>query len=421
MNVPAPAGTFFFVHLSHAVRSFAASMSWRAAIVGCVGLLACSSPETPPTPDRASDQASDPGPPAVPSPVQVPVPSDIPTATPIPSTPAPRGPLELAFVGDIILGKYVLHDYASLVVPGEDPFAAVAGLLQADIAVANLETPLMHIRPERSPIYIGSRFGADKQAARALVGRFTALGIANNHAHDLLTAGLQQTPEVLRELGLVPVGAAQAAGDPVQVVTLVKDGWRVALVAAATWTNRPPAPGDPSLPIYRTGQLSRRLLPAIATARAEHDLVLVLLHWGQEYTDGPDHHQRIAARRLIDGGADLVIGHHPHVLHGLERHADGLIAYSLGNFLFANTDERSRHSGVLRVRYRPGERCPERASLHPVWLGEAPGYAPAPAPAPHAAQIRKRIQLLSKRLRTPLLIDDEALVVRDWPCRAAIE
>lgn len=398
-------------------------MSWRAAIVGCLGLLACQSPEHPP--ERRPEPPVPPDIPAPPVPSDSPIPP-VPPDIPAPEPPAPsdrpappRGPLELAFVGDIILGKYRLHDYASLVEPGVDPFAAVAELLRADIGVANLETPLMHTRPAQSPIYIGSRFGADKQAARALVGRFKVLGVANNHAHDLLTAGLEQTPEVLRELGLVPVGAAQATGDPVQVVTLEQDGWRIALLAAATWTNRPPEPGDPALPVHRTGQLPRRLLPAIAAARPTHDLVLVLVHWGQEYTDGPDHAQRLAARRLIDGGADLVIGHHPHVLHGLERRGDGLIAYSLGNFLFANTDERSRDSGVLRVRYAPDQRCPERASFHPVRLGDPPTYTPAPAPAPHAAQIRERMRLLSKRLRTPLHVDDEALVLRDWPCSAS--
>ena len=384
-------------------------MSWRAAIVGCVGLLACQSPEQPPPPGPAE-------PPPAPVPSNIPEPPPEPVSSDIQEPPSPRGPLELAFVGDIILGKYRLHDYAALVEPGVDPFAAVAGLLRADLTVANLETPLMHTRPAQSPIYIGSRFGADKQAARALVGRFQVLGIANNHAYDLLTAGLEQTPEVLRELGLVPVGAAQKTGDPVQVVTVEQDGWRVALLASATWTNRPPEPGDPTLPVIRTGLLPRRLLPAIAAARPDHDLVVVLLHWGQEYTDEPDHAQRLAARRLIDGGADLVIGHHPHVLHGLERRGDGLIAYSLGNFLFANTDERSRDSGVLRIRYQPGQRCPERASFHPVRLGEPPTFTPTPAPAPHAAQIRERMQQLGKRLRSPLHLDDEALVLQGWPC-----
>ena len=330
-----------------------------------------------------------------------------------------KGPLELAFVGDIILGKYKLREYAPLFAPGEDPFAGVAQLLKADVAIANLETPLMHTRPDRSPIYIGSRFGADKAAARALVGTFSAVSVANNHMLDLLTAGLKETPEVLRELGISPVGAAAATGDPVAVVTLERAGWKLALLSATTWTNRPPAPGDPALPVYRTSELRRKLQPAISAARADHDLVIVLLHWGQEYTDGPDSAMRNTAQKLLENGADLVVGHHPHVLHGLEHHAQGLAAYSLGNFLFANTDERSRLSGVVRVRYQPGTRCPERASFHPVWLGEGPGYRPSAATGDEAKQIRDRVASLSKKLKTPLTADGEALVVETLRCDPA--
>ncbi len=406
----------------------------RAALVSLVAAAgACSGPASAVLPPpRVSSQAPAPAaPPAHPDPP--PGPSDLSpqtaTADLSPETaapadlsqepakrPAPTTPLELVFVGDIILGKYRLDAYAPLFAADADPFAAVADLLKADAAIANLETPLMHTRPERSPIYIGSRFGADKQAARALVGRFAALGVANNHALDLLTAGPEQTPAVLRELGLTPVGEARKTGDVVQVATLERGGWRVALLAATTWLNRSPAPGDPALAVFKTGEMPRRLLPAVRSARATHDLVVVLLHWGQEYSEGPDHAQKTAARRLLAGGADLVVGHHPHVLQGLERHEHGLIAYSLGNFLFANTDERSRESGVLRVRYLPGQRCPERASFHPVWLGEAPSFAPAPAPAAQAKEITKHMQARSKQLRTPLTRDGDALVLSGWSC-----
>ncbi len=381
-------------------------------------LLACSSPvHTQPrvnahaTPTPAAPRAPAPDPSDLSPAPAPPAPSDL-----SPGPAGPTAPLELAFVGDIILGKYRLDAYAPLFAPGDDPFAAVADLLRADAAIANLETPLMHTRPERSPIYIGSRFGADKTAARALVDHFAALGVANNHALDLLTPGLRETPEVLRELGLVAVGEARATGDPVQVATLERAGWRIALLAATTWTNRSFAPGDPALAVYRTGALPRRLLPAVTAARADHDLVVVLLHWGQEYSEGPDHAQKTVARKLIAGGADLVVGHHPHVLQGLERHDTGLVAYSLGNFLFANTDERSRRSGVLRVRYVPGKRCPERASFHPVWLGEAPGFAPAPATGPQAKEIRQRMQAQSEKLRTALTVEGDALVLASWPC-----
>ena len=395
-------------------------MPARSMLPGAMllSLTACSSPASAVQPPPRVD-------PQVPAPAPAPVVAAAAAIKPAPSdmSPAPapapiKGPLELAFVGDIILGKYKLREYAPLFAPGEDPFAGVAELLKVDVAIANLETPLMHTRPERSPIYIGSRFGADKPAARALVLYFAALGVANNHALDLLGDGLRQTPEVLRELDLIPVGEARATGDPVQVVTLERHGWRVALLAATTWTNRGFAPGDPALAVHRTGDLPRALLPAIIAARRDHDLVIVLLHWGREYTDRSDHGQRRAAARLIAGGADLVVGHHPHVLHGLERIGDGLVAYSLGNFLFANTDERSRRSGVLRMRWSPGQRCPERVSFHPVWLGDAPGYRPAPATGARATQILQRVQAQSQQLRTPLLMDQGALILRDFPCRS---
>ena len=326
----------------------------------------------------------------------------------------PPGPLELAFVGDLILGKYVLHGYASLVDGDADPFARVRELLAADLLVGNLETPLVRTRPARSPIHIGYRFGADQTQAGALArAGFDALSVANNHATDLLGDGLRQTPEVLRDLGIAPVGAATDDPDPVAIVTVERAGWRIGLVAATTYVNNSPGAGDPALPLYRTRDLPRRLLPRLVAARDDHDLLIVLLHWGQEFTDDPDDFQRVTARRLLDGGADLVIGHHPHVLQGIERHGHGLVAYSLGNFLFANTDERSRHSGVLRLRYEPGRRCPARASFHPVWLGPAPTYTPEPAGAP-APAILAQVQKASRRLRTPWQKHAAELVLTDF-------
>ena len=78
----------------------------------------------------------------------------------------------------------------------------------------------------------------------------------------------------------------------------------------------------------------------------------MLIHWGAEYADMPAKIQRSEAKRLIEAGADMVIGHHPHVLQGVERHEDGLIAYSMGNFLFENTNAIPKLTGVLRVRGR---------------------------------------------------------------------
>ena len=382
-------------------------------------VLACEPEGRAPAPLAPAPKAS----PAAPA---APVPEDIhkPPEPPLPTTPRPvpedipspsRGPLELAFVGDIILGKYVLNDYASLLDGDADPFAAVRDLLAADVLVGNLETPLVRALPARSPIHIGYRFGADATAAGALArAGFDAFSVANNHATDLLGDGLRETPDILRGLDIAAVGAARHADDPVALVTLERAGWKIGLLAATTYVNTSAGPDDPKIPLYRTRDLPRRLLPHLAGARDTHDLLIVLLHWGQEFTTDPDNFQRVTARRLLDGGADLVVGHHPHVLQGVERHAHGLVAYSLGNFLFANTDERSRHSGVLRVRYEPGRRCPVRASFHPVWLGPSPSYRPEPAHAP-APTILAQVQKASRRLRTPWRKEPAQLVLSDFP------
>jgi hypothetical protein len=365
-------------------------------------------PAAPAEPETAPPIAATP-----PSPAPLaPVPSDSPS--PAARTP-PSAPLELAFVGDIILGKYVLNGYASLVDDAGDPFSRVRPLVDADLLVGNLETPLVRRRPTRSPIHIGYRFGADADAARALVrAGLGALSLANNHANDLLGDGLRDTPEILRELGIAAVGAARVTGDPVAVVTVERAGWRIGLVSATTYVNRGAAAADPALPLYRTRELPARMLPHLAAARRDHDLLIVLVHWGQEFAEAPDSFQRVTARRLLDGGADLVIGHHPHVLQGLERHEHGLVAYSLGNFLFANFDERSRHSGVLRVRYQPGRRCPSAASFHPVFLGPPPTYAPEPAGSA-ADEILAQVRKASRRLRTPWTADSGRLVLTDFP------
>jgi poly-gamma-glutamate synthesis protein (capsule biosynthesis protein) len=124
----------------------------------------------------------------------------------------------------------------------------------------------------------------------------------------------------------------------------------------------------------------------------------------------------MAAGRLLDVGVDLVIGHHPHVLQALERRSsgdtrDGLIAYSLGNFLFPRNDGGTELSGVLRVRYLAGpghERpCLEQARLHPVQMLRKPRWHPEPARGPVARRVHKRMVELSREHGTRLRMADD--------------
>ena len=388
-------------------------------------LLACSSGSpTPATPSPPPAAAPAPAPKASPA---APVPADtspVPKASqPVPEAspaPAPRGPIELTFVGDIIFGRY-RGDNTFDPIPGPDdhPFADIAETMRSDLLIGNLETPLTYDLPLKSPIGAQFRFGASKQMAAHLVdGGFTALSLANNHAFDLRAQGMIDSPVILRELGLVPLGAARTEPPLFRVETLERSGWKVGVIAVTARRNAPHFDGTPELPFASTTDFDALLSPIIAAARPQHDLVIVFVHWGEEYADDPAPHQRRAAKALLDHGADLVVGHHPHVLQGIERHGRGAVAYSLGNFLFENTNDIPRLTGVLRARFTP-ERCLETLTFHPAYIKRTPSKHPVPATGGMGKQVRARMTELSASLATSFELRGEDLTLGSFPCAPA--
>lgn len=165
-------------------------------------------------------------------------------------------------------------------------------------------------------------------------------------------------------------------------------------------------------------------MPVVKVARQDHDLVIVLAHWGWEYEKVPRKDAQKTARALIDAGADLVIGHHPHVLQPIARHERGLVAYSLGNFRFDQRRRATHESGVLRVRF-DGTGCLERAVFHPIEVvkraveGGRRTRLPVPAEGATAERIRKHIIESSADLGTTWELDGDSLVLAadpDAPC-----
>ncbi len=325
-------------------------------------------------------------------------------------------PIELTFVGDIILGRYRAKGFDPIALPDDEPFSDIAELLHADIVVGNLETPLMHDLPAESPIRAKFRFGGSRQSAKLLRDHFTVLDLANNHAHDLLRVGALATPELLRELGIRAVGASTEHEPAVRVETVVHGRWRVGFVAATTRRNVPQRADVPELPFCDTQELEMTIAPLVRAARNEHHLMIVLLHWGGEYADEPSPKQRSAARALVRAGADLVVGHHPHVLQGLEHYQHGVIAYSLGNFLFENLREPTRWTGILRVRTNPSLGCIDEVRFHPAFLARHPRPRPLPARKHVAERVRARLMQTSQPFRTRFRVDGDDLVLASAPC-----
>ncbi len=319
---------------------------------------------------------------------------------------APQPTMDMTFVGDMIYGRYRSGGYDPIPEHDADVLAQVRPLLRADLTVGNLETPLVRTLPTRAPIGSRFAFGAPPDMAQLLsAAGFHAVSVANNHWFDQRERGLAQTPEILAEHNVLAVGALPDAHAP---VVFTHAGVRVALLAATARTNAPLR--EHGIAYVGTHALAQTLAPMVEAASASSDVQVVLIHWGDEYVDRPSVAQRRAAHALVDAGAELVIGHHPHVLQGIERYGNGLIAYSLGNFLFENLNTKPRQTGVLRVSLRP-DGCLARVRFHPVVLMRHPDPHPEPASGVWRTRIHKRMQSLSARLDTDWHVDGNDLTL----------
>lgn len=256
-----------------------------------------------------------------------------------------RGPqppvVTLTVVGDIMLGRGVA---ASARGTG-DPAAALAPtagrLAAADLTVGNLESTLSRAGTARQ--------GDDSFAAspRVLPGLrragFDVLGLANNHLGDFGPAALTRTVQRLQAAGFATFGAGAGPRAAWRPAVLARSGVRFGFVGFNAIGETPEvAAGRPgvisiSMP-PRTGPLDRpelrRFLGAVRDLAGRVDVVVVLPHWGMQYTAAPEPVQHRVARRLVAAGADLVVGGHPHWVQGVELVDRVVVAHSLGNFVF---------------------------------------------------------------------------------------
>lgn len=277
--------------------------------------------------------------------------------------------VEVIAAGDVMLGR----DVAGVA----DPFAGVASwLCSADLAFGNLECVVAEGGVARPGPY---RLRASPASISLLRDAgLDVLGLANNHALDFGPEALAEMASRLNRAGITTVGAGPDAGAARQPIIRQIGGLRLAFLAF----NAVPDPDDSP----QSGQWVQaawhpaEAMIAIASAREQADAVVVSVHWGYEYDQRPDPAQRDAARAMLAAGADLVIGHHPHVVQGTEVYAagpetptsarDGFVAYSLGNFVFDQQQGQTGQGLALRTFF-DGQGLRAVQAL-PLWSGPRP-------------------------------------------------
>lgn len=274
--------------------------------------------------------------------------------------------------------------------------AGVGSILsKADIAFCNLESILGTSDNEKMFPEKCYNFLAATPTVRALTtAGVDTVSLANNHAMDYNGKALSQTRLLLWKQGIYPFGAGKDSVQSHLPATFVVRGTTVAFlgygIAHSTWVwSGASRPGVSALD-------PRRIRQDIRKARKGADLVVVSLHWGEEYNHYPSKRQIQLAHGLVEGGADIILGHHPHVLQGVEEYQGKVIAYSLGNLLFDQKKNAQDENILLRISLQRNR--VRRVELVPVDRREV--FYPAVAMGVKGEKILSDVQRYSLPLQS---------------------
>jgi poly-gamma-glutamate capsule biosynthesis protein CapA/YwtB (metallophosphatase superfamily) len=223
--------------------------------------------------------------------------------------------------GDVMLGRSVMSRTLQSGDAGF-PFRYIANMLNsADVAFVNLENPVINDCPVHDTGYL---FCSPPMMLEGLKSSgVDVVSLANNHSMNYGTNGYAETKKYLEDLGIM-----YAEGNP---AVLEKNGLKFVFLALDLTVR----------------QLDEEILFQVARADTSADILVVSLHWGVEYEAEPRQYQRNWAGKLIDAGADVIVGHHPHWLQTIEYIKQKPVFYSLGNLIFDQMWSEETKKGVL--------------------------------------------------------------------------
>lgn len=297
--------------------------------------------------------------------------------------------VRLLFGGDVMLARGVLAecrergDYAW-------PLREIAPLsTAADLFFCNLES-LFCETPALHPPHLLFQLPADSLAALTAAG-VDAVSLANNHAGNVGAAGMVFSRELLEDAGIACCGGGRDLAEAHAPAILDLDGLRVALLAYTSAASLTAGESTPGHSAWGLDLLERD----IAALPADIDLLVVSHHGGVEYRRRPTELQRVFARRAVELGADVVVGHHPHVLEPMEIVDGALVCHSLGNLAMdQDWNPTTMLTALIEVRCRGG--TPRRVIVHPLVISAE--HQPRPADGAAAAEILERLGVADRCL-----------------------
>ena len=317
-------------------------------------------------------------------------------------------------VGDIMLAG---QGSRTLTMRGFDyAFAgSAAELRKGDILVGNLEAPLTCGGTEFSGKKF--RFRTRPEAADALSrAGFTVLTLANNHIMDFGADGLADTLGALDRAGILHTGAGATLAEARREALVTVKGKRVAFLAYSLTFPKEFYAGAGHSGAAQGG--ADRVRDDIVRARRSAEYVVISFHWGAELAGTPKPYQQQSAHAAIDAGADLVLGHHPHVLQGIERYRGKTILYSLGNFAFGSMSRAADRSMIARITLGGADQTVEVVPLN-VFNSEV-RFRPAILTGKRGDEVIDRLNRLSESFNTRLTVSGGRYQLSIAPQTAAL-
>ena len=262
---------------------------------------------------------------------------------------------QISLVGDLLMDGSIKRQIDK---NGTDyPWEMVKAYFQNDdLTIGNLETS-MTTKGSKWPDKLFNFRSDPRNLLSMEKAGIDVLTLANNHILDYGYNGLLDTIKHIDNTGIKRVGAGKNKEDAFKAAIIEEDGLKIGILSASRVV--------PDVKWYATGKRSgligaydvhiKELLNEVEKLKKDVDLVVLSIHWGVERSAEPKDQDRILAKKLIDGGVDIIMGHHPHVLQGIEIYKGKPIFYSLGNFVFGTQGELTSNTMIAQINLVDGQ------------------------------------------------------------------